>query len=331
MKLPWTVGWISLAAALAAGAAPAEAGQAEAVTDRAKREGVALRLLADHARIAPGATLTAGLSLRHDPGYHTYWRSPGIVGLPTAIEWDLPAGVSAGPILWPGPELSKMGQITVWGYERDVVLLTEIKIAPEFAGKTIPLRAKVSWMACARRCHPGWIELQLEVPVGAAKLVPGAGALISAARKELPVGLPTGWSFEPERNREEEGDRVSAVLKGPRGFETRDIVFFCDDNQVNSELPQQIKSGPQGLLVMRFPVSEYAPEKATGLSGVLYHPGGWPGLDSRWLRVEAEYPDADVGGYKGSRHSCRRGCLLRPGSRQARPLGAAGVGIFLQE
>ena len=26
------------------------------------------------------------------PGFHTYWRNPGTLGLPTAVEWSLPEG-----------------------------------------------------------------------------------------------------------------------------------------------------------------------------------------------------------------------------------------------
>ena len=58
-----------------------------------------LFLAAETAR--PGDTVLAGVQLRMDPRWHTYWRNPGASGMATEIEWQLPAGVTAGAIQWP--------------------------------------------------------------------------------------------------------------------------------------------------------------------------------------------------------------------------------------
>ena len=47
-----------------------------------------LVLAAETAR--PGDTVLAGVQLRMDPRWHTYWRNPGASGMPTKIEWQLP-------------------------------------------------------------------------------------------------------------------------------------------------------------------------------------------------------------------------------------------------
>ena len=36
-------------------------------------------LVADVARATPGTSMTVGVLLRMDPGWHTYWRNPGAV------------------------------------------------------------------------------------------------------------------------------------------------------------------------------------------------------------------------------------------------------------
>src|SRR5436190_11147429 len=62
------------------------------------------RLLLDAAAARPGQTVMAGVQLRMEPGWHTYWRNPGQEGgFPTTVTWDLPAGVKAGDIQWPVP------------------------------------------------------------------------------------------------------------------------------------------------------------------------------------------------------------------------------------
>ena len=132
------------------------------------------------------------------------------------------------------------------------------------------------------------IPTSVEIPVGEARVKAGNSELIAASREQIPVDLPPDWTFEARRIREEAGFRVEARLKGPRELVTKDLVFFCDDYQVNSNLPQHFTSGPKGL-EMRFPVSDFAPDNATRFSGVLYHPDGWPGMKTKWLRVSADY------------------------------------------
>src|ERR1051325_11086785 len=57
----------------------------------------------------PGDTVFAGVHLRMAPLWHTYWRNGGDSGAATRIEWTLPAGVTAGEILWAGAEAVSYG------------------------------------------------------------------------------------------------------------------------------------------------------------------------------------------------------------------------------
>src|SRR5689334_15087076 len=48
---------------------------------------------------APGETVMAGVHLRMPRNWHTYWRYGGEAGDPTKIQWELPSGIAAGPIM----------------------------------------------------------------------------------------------------------------------------------------------------------------------------------------------------------------------------------------
>src|SRR5262245_53837871 len=63
-----------------------------------------IELVSEVTSIVPGKPFYVGLHLQHQPGDHTYWRFPGIVGVPTGIKWELPEGFKAGPIEWPEPQ-----------------------------------------------------------------------------------------------------------------------------------------------------------------------------------------------------------------------------------
>ena len=72
------------------------------LTAHAAHTQVTLLLSDDTAK--PGDTVWAGVDLKMDPDWHTYWKNSGDAGLPTTIAWQLPSGVTAGDILWPLPE-----------------------------------------------------------------------------------------------------------------------------------------------------------------------------------------------------------------------------------
>jgi thiol:disulfide interchange protein DsbD len=68
--------------------------------------------------VGPGKTVWVGLQIAHQPQWHTYWQNPGDSGLPTRLEWELPAGVTAGDIAWPAPEKIAIGTLANFGCER---------------------------------------------------------------------------------------------------------------------------------------------------------------------------------------------------------------------
>ena len=82
---------------------------------------IQLLLSADPAQ--PGDTIWAGMDLKMDEGWHTYWKNSGAAGLPTKITWHLPPGVTAGEIQWPLPEKIPPVEVTTYGYENEAVLL----------------------------------------------------------------------------------------------------------------------------------------------------------------------------------------------------------------
>ncbi|HYF36494.1 MAG TPA: protein-disulfide reductase DsbD domain-containing protein, partial [Prosthecobacter sp.] len=130
--------------------------------------GLKIQLVPEVTAIAPGQPFFVGLFIQHEPGYHTYWKFPGIVGVPTSISWSLPPGFTAGPLEYPEPETTMMFQIRAQGYERDLLLQTRITPPADLPlGQKITLTGQASWMCCGRSCHPGQKTLTLTLPVAA--------------------------------------------------------------------------------------------------------------------------------------------------------------------
>src|SRR5712671_3143959 len=165
MRIEATLRWVS---ALAGPVALLSSGSAWAGGPPAPEDLVKADLVAETASIAAGATLWVDLHLEVKPGWHVYWQNPGDSGLPTAIDWKLPPGFSAGHILWPVPEHFVQNGIGNYGYAGTVDLLVPIAAPKELAvAQTAVLDAEASWLACADICIPGSAKLGLDLPVAA--------------------------------------------------------------------------------------------------------------------------------------------------------------------
>jgi thiol:disulfide interchange protein DsbD len=154
------------------------------------RELVQAKLLADVSAVVPGKPFTAGLLLHMVPNWHTYWKFPGDAGIPTEIQWKLPGDWKAGEIQWPSPlKLSEPGDIQIYGYHDDVVLLQEITPPASLKDSSVQLAAEVSWLVCEKICIPGSANLKLDLPV-AAQSSPANEEIFSRFRRSLPQDWP---------------------------------------------------------------------------------------------------------------------------------------------
>ena len=102
-RSPLALGGRALLALAALGVGLLLAGGQAAWAAPQRVDAVEVELVARDAAVVPGRALQVALRIRHDPHWHTYWRQPGDSGLPTRIDWTLPAGWQAGEIRWPAP------------------------------------------------------------------------------------------------------------------------------------------------------------------------------------------------------------------------------------
>ena len=141
----------------------------------------------------PGDTVLAGVRLRMEPGWHTYWQNPGASGMPTTFEWNVPATIIPDPTEWPVPEKLPDKDLTTYIYTDEVVILVPLKIAPTAPLGKARVSAKVSWLECAIQCLPGHAEVEADLTIASvAELSTDADVLV-AWEKRLPRPAPPGF------------------------------------------------------------------------------------------------------------------------------------------
>jgi len=261
-----------------------------------------LELLSEVAAVVPGRPLSVGLLIEPAHGHHTYWRSPGIVGVATSVEWILPEGFVAGELLWPPPERVSMAGILAHGYGGTALLLAEIAVPADVRGNQIEIRARCGWMACAASCHPGQAELSLRLPLiredGDPLEDPASADLFEDARQTLPRPAPEEWRFRP-RILDEDWIALDIAVPGRPETDFAELRFYSYDLQVDSSQEQRIGERRGGgseeacdaALWLELPRSPYGPEDPEALAGLLHLPGGWPGLGSAWIELRVPWGD----------------------------------------
>src|SRR3954463_1197658 len=110
----------------------------------------AVRLLAGS---RSGTVLLGGVAIQLQPGWKTYWRTPGDSGVPPRFDFSKSDNVEMVTVLWPAPMKFDDGAGGFsFGYKQQVVL--PLRIRAKDAGKPVTLRADVSYAVCDKLCIP---------------------------------------------------------------------------------------------------------------------------------------------------------------------------------
>ncbi|MCJ2046539.1 thioredoxin family protein [Methylobacterium sp. J-078] len=224
-------------------------------------------LVGEPSAIRPGEPFTVAIRMVMRPHWHVYWRNPGDSGLAPEVAWTLPAGFSAGAIQWPVPSRIPVSHLMNFGYEGEVVLLTQVAPPATLApSKPVTLQAKLTYLVCERECVPGSAELRLTLPVAqggtSTGVAPGSMMLFEAARAALPVPAP--W---PVRYGAENG-RLQVHLATPPGLAASSVAYFpYAETAIENAAAQEARSDADGLHIdlARGDTTEAAPATLPGV------------------------------------------------------------------
>ncbi|HEX5785265.1 MAG TPA: protein-disulfide reductase DsbD domain-containing protein [Burkholderiaceae bacterium] len=232
-------------------------------------EQVRIELLSEQPDVRPGQRLTLGLHQRIAPDWHTYWRNPGDSGAPTTVQWQLPAGTTAGAIQWPMPSRFTLDPVVNYGYQHEVTLLTELHVPTDLsAGQRFEVRAQVAWLVCHDLCIPQRGEVALSLPVVAAHTPATPGhPLIQAARALLPQPAPWPVPLSAGPN----GQVVLALpdaARDPQATLQEAWFYPHESGLLDHSAPQSWRTeGATTHLVL--PVGETPPRAGEPLAGTL--------------------------------------------------------------
>jgi DsbC/DsbD-like thiol-disulfide interchange protein len=200
----------------------------------------AIRLLAGS---RSGAVLLGGIAFQLQPGWKTYWRTPGDSGVPPRFDFSKSENIEAVTVLWPAPTKFDDGAGGhSLGYHNQIVL--PLRIVAKNADKPVTLRAEINYAVCEKLCIP--VEASAELPFTSVASTEDSAlfAALDTVPKPASVGDPN-----PLTIRDVKRDGKSSVVVDVVSPDTREVSLFVEGPTPDWGLPvpNLVEHSPPGV------------------------------------------------------------------------------------
>ena len=212
----------------------------------------AVRLLAGS---RSGAVLLGGIAFQLQPGWKTYWRTPGDSGVPPRFDFSKSDNVEAVTVLWPAPTKFDDGAGgNSLGYHDQVVL--PLRIVAKNADKPVTLRADINYAVCEKLCIPVEASVQLAFNSVASTEDSALFAALDTVPKPANVGDPNPLTILDVKR-----EGRSEVLVDVVSPDARPVYLFVEGPTPDWGLPvpKLLEHGPPGVKRFAFALDGVPP------------------------------------------------------------------------
>ncbi len=239
-------------------------GQAYALGgDWQKDDEVSVRLISGVDGVGQGTTVPLGLDVQMAPEWHTYWRSPGMAGLPPQIDWQNKTDGTGSTNLknatleYPAPKRYTAYGLETVGY-RDHILFP-ITAELETPGQPLVLDGTLNLLVCSATCVPKTFQLKLTVPEGKSSEAPEA-KLIQEYHNQLPTdATQSGLLVQSMLN---DGSYLIVAIQSRDNLTSPDI-FVENEKDISFSAPVVTVAPDQHSATFKIKPEDILPEGTT--------------------------------------------------------------------
>ena len=181
---------IPVVAASAVMAAPVLLAQDAAFSAWSKGSHSSMRLIAGATAVS--GKQRVGVEIVMNPGFKTYWRTPGDSGVPPVFDWSGSVNVGGLDVRWPAPERFEDATGFAVGYVGEVVI--PVSVQPVDPGKPVTLVLQLDYAVCDRICIPAKGEARLW-------LEPGVTSVTSPRLEAYEARVPAPVKLGPQKDK----------------------------------------------------------------------------------------------------------------------------------
>jgi DsbC/DsbD-like thiol-disulfide interchange protein len=230
-------------AVILVGSAQASAARADDASPWQRDGHSAVRLLAGS---RSGTVLLGGIAFQLQPGWKTYWRTPGDSGVPPRFDFSKSENIEAVTVMWPAPLKfdDGAGGHSI-GYHDQIVL--PLRIVAKNADKPVTLRAEINYAVCEKLCIP----VEASVELGFNSVASTEDGALRAALDTVPKPANLG-DPNPLTIRDIKRDGPAKVIVDVVTSDPRDVNLFVEGPTPDWALPIPAPVEPSPPGVKRF-------------------------------------------------------------------------------
>lgn len=182
-----------------------------------------------------GNVLLGGIGFQLQPGWKTYWRTPGDSGVPPRIDFSKSQNVDSVTILWPAPTKFADGAGgTSFGYQKQVLL--PLRIITKSPDKPVTLHASISYAVCEKLCIPVETEAELAFRSVASTEDNAIAAALDTVPKPAKIGDASPVAIREVR-REDRRVLVDVVAQDDKDSPGKEVELFAEGPTPEWALP----------------------------------------------------------------------------------------------
>jgi DsbC/DsbD-like thiol-disulfide interchange protein len=220
-----------------------------------------VRLISGKPDIDGKPTLVAGIQLRMDPGWKTYWRNPGDSGVAPSFDFKGSQNIKRAEVLYPAPHRIADANGTAIGYDDEVIF--PVKITPEHEGEPVEIKLAFEYGLCKDLCIPNDVNLELTIPPdqGKGDAMQLDSALALTPKEAAPGLLPAVEKVTADLD----VPKPELIIDAAFPKDARDTDLFIDGGETYVPVPK-----PEGPLIdgkQRFMVSFGDASEAAAVKG----------------------------------------------------------------
>jgi DsbC/DsbD-like thiol-disulfide interchange protein len=220
-----------------------------------------VRLVSGTVELNGKPTLLAGVQLRMNPGWKTYWKNPGDSGVPPHFNWSQSKNLKRAEVLYPAPHRFDDGGGTAIGYDDEV--LFPVRITPEREGEPVELKLTFEYGLCKDLCIPNQAELGLPLTAGIGK---GDARLIETFLARVPQQAAADHLPKIDTIAfKSDGNATELVVDANFASDASATDLFIDAGDSLMPVPKPLGAPIGGK--QRFVVSFATPEEAAAIKG----------------------------------------------------------------
>ena len=186
-------------------------------------------------------SLRAGVEIKMQPGWHTYWRYPGDSGVPPRFSFSGSDNLATVKVLYPAPHAFTDEVGTTIGYKGNVIL--PLRVFPRQMDKPVTLRAKIDYAVCDRLCVP--VEAHLELTLSSAGGADNPALAAAEARVPKPVSAAEAGLTARRANDDKLKPLVFVDLAAPTG-QTVELLVEGPTPEWALPIPKPTQGAPPG-------------------------------------------------------------------------------------